>query len=270
MEESEVTVDKNKNIRKWDLVKVAFRSFFIQNLWSFERMQAYGFLYCMLPIINRLYRSREDRASSCKRHLEVINTQPYLAPFILGVAIAREERYAQGDEDDISQVSFAKNCMMGPLAGMGDQLFWASLRPFLMLLGVSIVFLGWDKPNIGLWGPIVFLVIYNIFHLYVRWHGLVSGYREDIEVVKRLRDFNRLGLMKGFRVAGFLLVGGIAAFQIGTIGTGGAEPFKIVLLFALIVSLGVVSKIKMASAKMIALLTLLFSAGAYWGWMFSF
>ena len=261
--------NKRRKVSRGDLLKVTLRSFFIQNLWNFERMQAYGFLYCMIPVINRLYPDREGRASACKRHLEAFNTHPYLAPFILGVAIAREERYARGDEDDSSQVAFFKNCMMGPVAGIGDEFFWASLRPFLMILGISLAILAWDHAAIGLWGVLGVLTIYNIIHLFVRWAALRSGYHEDVKIIGRLRNFTHLRLTKVFRISSYLLVGVVAAFRIGRFAGGGEEVLKVVLLL-LPLLLVLTPRIKMTSAKVVALVTLLSLAAAYWGWTLSF
>ena len=262
--------DRKSVLRKWELFKVVCRAFFIQNLWSFERMQAYGFLYCLLPVIKRLYTDREGRASACRRHLEAFNTHPYLASFILGVSIAREESHARGDEPDVSQVPSVKSSMMGPIAGVGDNLFWVSLRPFLALLGVSVVLLNWDAPQYGLLGPMVFLALYNLLHLYVRWVCMVGGYRGDIKVVERLRSLNHLRIVRALRVTSYLLVGAVAALKVGTVGAGGRGLPKAALAFALMVSIAAASRIKATPAKMMALVSLLCLAGGYLGWVASF
>ncbi len=48
--------------------------------WNFERMQALGFCFSMVPAIRRLYpENNEARKQAIRRHLEFFNTQPFVA-----------------------------------------------------------------------------------------------------------------------------------------------------------------------------------------------
>ncbi len=83
-----------KKVTQSDLNAVVRRSNLFQGSWNFERMQALGFAYSMVPVIKRLYPdpNSQERKDAIKRHLEFFNTQPFVAAPVLGVTIAMERR----------------------------------------------------------------------------------------------------------------------------------------------------------------------------------
>jgi PTS system fructose-specific IID component len=58
--------------------------------------------------------------------LEWFNTQPWLTAPIFGVTAAMEEEKANGKDIDGSAIQAMKIGLMGPLAGVGDPIFWDS------------------------------------------------------------------------------------------------------------------------------------------------
>ena len=118
-------------LNKKDRLAVAWRSTFIQGSWNYERMQNGGWAFSMIPAIKKLYKTKEDRAAALKRHLEFFNTHPYIASPILGVTLALEEDRANGAPVDDVAIQGVKVGMMGPLAGVGDPVFWFTVRPML-------------------------------------------------------------------------------------------------------------------------------------------
>jgi mannose/fructose/N-acetylgalactosamine-specific phosphotransferase system component IID len=75
----------------------------------------------------------------------------------------------KGDIDPKS-ISTIKIATMGPFAGIGDSLFWMTIRPICLGIGISLADGG------SLLGPIVFLVLFNIFHIWTRYYPLMKGY----------------------------------------------------------------------------------------------
>ncbi|MCT3339333.1 PTS system mannose/fructose/sorbose family transporter subunit IID, partial [Lacticaseibacillus paracasei] len=116
-------------LTKSDRIKVWWRSTFIQGSWNYERMQNGGWAYTLVPALKRLYHTKEDRAAALKRHLEFFNTHPYLASPIIGVTMALEEERANGAPIDDKAIQGVKVGMMGPLAGVGDPVFWFTVKP---------------------------------------------------------------------------------------------------------------------------------------------
>ena len=64
-------------LTKKDLNQLFMRSNAIQSAFNFERQQAMGFEWAMIPIINKLYSSKEDRIAGYKRHIGYFNSHPW-------------------------------------------------------------------------------------------------------------------------------------------------------------------------------------------------
>ena len=128
-----------KKLTQSDIRGVFLRSNLFQGSWNFERMQALGFCFSMVPAIRRLYpENNEARKQAIRRHLEFFNTQPFVAAPILGVTLALEEQRANGAEIDDGAINGIKVGLMGPLAGVGDPIFWGTVRPVFAALGAGI------------------------------------------------------------------------------------------------------------------------------------
>ncbi|RVR65485.1 PTS mannose transporter subunit IID [Citrobacter freundii] len=146
-----------KKLTPSDIRGVFIRSNLFQGSWNFERMQALGFCFSMVPAIRRLYPENNDaRKQAIKRHLEFFNTHPYVAAPVLGVTLAMEEQRANGAEIDDGAINGIKVGLMGPLAGVGDPIFWGTVRPVFAALGAGIAMSG------SLLGPLLFFVLFNV------------------------------------------------------------------------------------------------------------
>lgn len=143
-------------------------SLFIQSSWSFERLQALGFASAITPALRELYGNGPEGREALKRHLAHFNTNPYLASAILGAAVRMEEDVRAGKMKPAEVAGF-KRMTMGAYGAIGDNFFWAGLRPLASVAGVLGVVL-W-----GVWGVALMLLLYNAFHLWLRWRGLVKG-----------------------------------------------------------------------------------------------
>ncbi|MBI5587277.1 MAG: PTS system mannose/fructose/sorbose family transporter subunit IID [Deltaproteobacteria bacterium] len=149
-------------------LKVFLGSFFIQASWSFEKMQGLGFASAISPALKELYNDKKPRLEALKRHLAFYNAHPYMASPLLGASINLEEKAEKGEAQG-AQVQKFKSMIMGSYGAIGDSFFWGSVRPMASVVGVLSTFLwGWK-------GPLVFLLVYNLFHLWMRWHGLKEG-----------------------------------------------------------------------------------------------
>ncbi|UCE17985.1 MAG: PTS system mannose/fructose/sorbose family transporter subunit IID [Gemmatimonadota bacterium] len=199
------------SIRKSDWIHIFFRSFYIQAAWNYPRMLALGFANSMAQIINRICRTKEERVDFLLRHLEFFNAHPYFASFVLGAAIHVED----GRRNDKSErVRKIKNGLCGPLGSLGDQFFWNGLRPLAGIVGAVIALRG------SLWGPIVFLAVYNLPHLWVRYWGLRRGFelgpRVFSELVRPLykKSIRSIRVLGAIAVGFFLSVECVSSFQV--------------------------------------------------------
>lgn len=193
---------EGRTIGRTDLLKVFLRSLLIQASWSFERMQSLGFAYAMLPVLAKLYPDREELESRLKSHQVYFNTQPYLSAFILGAGVRLEEERARGMRSD-DDVAGMKESLMAPLGALGDSLFWAGLKPLAASLAVFLLLTG------AVWAPLVYLVLYNILHLFIRVGVLFFGYDSAGDAALFVAKYNFTSVARLFKAIALCFVGAI-------------------------------------------------------------
>ena len=187
-------------LSKSDRQKVWWRSTFLQGSWNYERMQNLGWAYALIPAIKKLYTSKEDRAAALERHLEFFNTHPYVAAPIIGVTLALEEERANGAEIDDTAIQGVKIGMMGPLAGVGDPVFWFTVRPILGALGASLAMAG------NIFGPLLFFFGWNIIRMAFLWYTQELGYKAGSEITKDLSGGIIQKITKGASILGMFIL----------------------------------------------------------------
>ncbi|KXT73574.1 PTS system, mannose-specific IID component [Streptococcus sp. DD10] len=187
-------------LSKSDRQKVWWRSQFLQGSWNYERMQNLGWAYALIPAIKKLYSSKEDQAAALERHLEFFNTHPYVAAPIMGVTLALEEEKANGTEIDDAAIQGVKIGMMGPLAGIGDPVFWFTVRPILGALGASLASAG------NIMGPIIFFLGWNIIRMAFLWYTQEFGYRAGSEITKDMSGGILKDITKGASILGMFIL----------------------------------------------------------------
>ena len=188
------------HLTKKDRLTVAWRSTFLQGSWNYERMQNGGWAYSMIPAIKKLYTTKEDRSAALKRHLEFFNTHPYLASPVLGVTLALEEERANGAPVDDVAIQGVKVGMMGPLAGVGDPVFWFTVRPMLGALGASLALSG------NILGPILFFLLWNIIRCSFMWLTQEFGYRTGSKITDNLGGGLLQKITKGASILGMFVL----------------------------------------------------------------
>ena len=187
-------------LSKSDRQKVWWRSTFLQGSWNYERMQNLGWAYALIPAIKKLYTSKEDRAAALERHLDFFNTHPYVAAPIIGVTLALEEERANGAEIDDTAIQGVKIGMMGPLAGVGDPVFWFTVRPILGALGASLAMAG------NIVGPLLFFFGWNIIRMAFLWYTQELGYKAGSEITKDLSGGIIQKITKGASILGMFIL----------------------------------------------------------------
>ena len=187
-------------LSKSDRKKVWWRSQFLQGSWNYERMQNLGWAYSLIPAIKKLYTTKEDQAAALERHLEFFNTHPYVAAPIMGVTLALEEERANGIEIDDAAIQGVKIGMMGPLAGIGDPVFWFTVRPILGALGASLAASG------NLVGPLLFFFGWNAIRMAFLWYTQEFGYKAGSEITKDMSGGILKDITKGASILGMFIL----------------------------------------------------------------
>ena len=204
--ESNVVKYKNQKIEnvltKRDLIKIVWRSLLLQASFNYERMQACGWLFSLLPGLKKIHKQKEDLVTSMSMHMEFFNTHPFLVTFIMGIVLAMEE-----NKEDPETIRGIKVATMGPLGGIGDALIWLTLLPITAGIGVSMAMEG----NIA--GPFVFLILFNAIHFGLRFGLMNYGYKTGVKAIKSLKESTKY-VSHAASIVGLTVVGGLIASYI--------------------------------------------------------
>lgn len=190
-------------LSKKDRMDVCWRHQFLQGSWNYERMQNGGWCYSIIPAIKKLYKTEEDRATALKRHLEFYNTHPYVSAPVMGVTLALEEERANGMPVDDQTVQGVKVGMMGPLAGVGDPVFWFTVRPILGALGASLALSG------SIVGPLLFFVVWNLVRIAFLWYTQEFGYKVGTSIAKDMSGGLLGKVTEGASILGMFIIGAL-------------------------------------------------------------
>ncbi len=204
---------EEKRLRIIDFVDIYLRSFFIQTVWNFKGLLSVGLCFALVPVADRLYKKKEELQRFLQRHLNFFNTHPYFSSFALGALAKLEEDHANGKLDDTEQIIKFRNAIIGPLGLVGDQLFWAVIKPASILVGVAGL-IATDSLSIKLICLALFLILYNAPHFYIRYLGLKRGYEEGFAVYKWLKIERFNFLLKPYKILGGLALGFVIGYML--------------------------------------------------------
>ena len=189
-----------KVITKKDLWMCAIRGLFMEGNFNFERMQAGGFAYSIIPALKKIHGdNKADLAKALKNHLQFFNASPKLFTFLLGTAIAMEE-----NKEKPSTVNVMKVAGMGPTGGIGDAIDHMTLMPLTLALGASIAMEG------SIAGPFVFFFLYQIVHFAVYFGLMFMGYKAGPAAMVNMSDSTEK-LAKAANIMGIFVIGALSA-----------------------------------------------------------
>lgn len=202
---------ENENATKLnrkDLWKQYFYSQGFVTGFNYSKQEAPGFIFTMMPAIRKLYSKPEDRVAAFDRHAELFLTEARLSHFVLGLTAAMEERNANDKDFDPASINAIKMALMGPLAGIGDSLYHATLRPIMAGLAISMVV---ASNHTSMLGPVLFVLVMALVGQVLRWLGIFKGYELGVEFVSRVQSSDMIGKLTRYAgIAAFVVIGGFA------------------------------------------------------------
>ena len=96
---SNATVYKDQTpaaaLDKATLNKMVWRSLMLQASFNYERMQAAGWEYTILPGLEKIHTNKEDLAASMGHNLEFFNTHPFLVTLVAGIVLGRMDIFLE-------------------------------------------------------------------------------------------------------------------------------------------------------------------------------
>lgn len=179
------------------LNQMVWRSLFLQASFNYERMQAAGWLYGILPGLKKIHKDKDDLAASMSHNLEFFNTHPFLVNFVMGIILSMEQNKA-----DIQTIRAVRVAAMGPLGGIGDALFWFTLVPITAGITANMAING----NIA--APFIFLLIFNAAQFGIRFFLMNWSYKLGSNAISILtenaKEFTRAASILGIFIVGAL------------------------------------------------------------------
>jgi len=216
----------NSKIRFCEFVKIIFRSFFIQTVWNYQSYLSIGFSFALQPVAQKIFKQKSEIINFLNRHLDFFNAHPYFSSFALGAIARLEEDQLTADTKDYKEIQNLKNALVGPLGAIGDQLFWANIKPACLLFGTLGVLI-FNDLLIKIGVIILALILYNIPHLLVRTLGLIKGYQMGYNVYKILNLENYTVPKKLFGFLGACSLGIIVGWAL--LDSAKSDPFHILI-----------------------------------------
>lgn len=186
-----------KPLKKSTLNKMVWLSTMLQASFNYERMQAGGWLWSMLPGLQEIHTDKEDLKLSMKHNLEFFNTHPFLVTFVMGIVLSLEQQKA-----DVNTIRAVRVAAMGPLGGIGDALFWFTLIPITAGITAKMAIDG------NIIGPILYFLIAFGVQMGLRYGLMYWSYNLGTKAIsvltKNAKEFTHAASMLGVFVVGAL------------------------------------------------------------------
>lgn len=176
----------------------------LQWCWNYEKMQAAGYAYAMVPVIKELYDGEEEQCRQLERHMQFYNTHPGSSALIIGAGIALEEGGQPEVHDSL------KVALMGPLAGIGD-----TIQAVLVTPPFNIIAAGLANEGSAI-GAILASSLPILALFILRWPLFNYGYKQGANVINDVSGAGALDkLQVGANILGVTVMGGFVPSMIG-------------------------------------------------------
>lgn len=192
------------------LRKAFWRSFTLYAAVSPAKQGASGFCYAMMPFINRFYKDSEEKKNEAlTRSMSYFNTTITCSTFIMGLVASMEKKNSEQLDFDAGSINAVKSSLMGPLAGIGDSIFWGVLRVIAAGIAVGMGAAG------NVLAPVVFLLLFNLPSILIKYYGTFLGYKLGSEYIQKVYASGLMNILtKAASTVGLIMVGGMTASMV--------------------------------------------------------
>lgn len=171
----------NYKLTKADFNQINKRSLFTFQLgWNYERMQASGYLYMILPQLRKMYGDGTPELLEMMRtHTQFFNTSPFFHTIVTGIDLALEEQQGVAAKDTVSGI---KTALMGPFAAVGDSIFGATVPAILGAIAATMAVDSKSPFGIFLW-----IAANMAINALIRWPQLELAHKEGTKLVTTMQ-----------------------------------------------------------------------------------
>lgn len=186
------------------LNRMALRSYWLQSSFNYETMQSGGWLFAMIPGLEKVHTNKNDLAASMYHNLDFINTHPFLVTFVMGIVLSLEQ-----NKLDTQTIRAVRISAASPLGGIGDALFWLTLVPITAGITSNMAIEG----NIA--APFIFLLIFNLAQAACRFGLMKWAYKVGTGAIDALTA-NMQAFTRAASILGVFVVGALTVTMGGT------------------------------------------------------
>lgn len=203
------------------LNKMVWRSCQLQAAFNYERMQSAGWLWSMLPGLEKIHTDKEDLATSMTHNMDFINTHPFLVTFVMGIVLSMEQ-----SKSDVQTIRSVRISTAAPLGGIGDALFWYTLIPITAGLTANMAIDG------SVMGPILYFIIAFGVEMALRFGLMYWSYNLGMKAVTMMtahaKEFTHAASVLGIFVVGALIANYGGGTKLGiSLANGDGDPIVI-------------------------------------------
>ncbi|EKO3925254.1 PTS mannose/fructose/sorbose transporter family subunit IID [Vibrio metschnikovii] len=186
-------------LTKSDINRMAWRSLLLQASFNFERMQAAGWLYGLLPALEKIHANKSDLSKSMRGHMGFFNTHPFLVTFVMGIILAMER-----SKQNVNSIQSTKIAVGAPMGGIGDAMFWLTLLPICGGIGADLALQG------SILGAVVFFCLFNVVHFGLRFGLAHYAYRMGVAAIPMIKA-NTKKVGHAASIVGMTVIGALVA-----------------------------------------------------------
>lgn len=185
----------------------SFWRWYYGNLTCFtqEHMQTFGYMWAMIPLLEELYDTNDERHEKLQTYYPFFNTEPQIGAIVVGITAGLEESRANGNEEiDDEMINGIRAGLMGPLAGIGDALIVGTYIP--VLLGIA---LGLAEGG-SIIGPLFYIVVWVTTSTWFQKYIYDKGYELGGSAVEVIVGEKATAIRESVLVMGQIIVGAMA------------------------------------------------------------
>jgi PTS system N-acetylgalactosamine-specific IID component len=182
-----------------DINRFAWRSLLLQASFNYERMQASGWLYGLLPALQKIHTNPKDLSRAMKGHMGFFNTHPFLVTFVMGIVLAMER-----SKQNVNSIQSTKIAVGAPLGGIGDAMFWLTLLPICGGIGADLALQG------SIMGAVFFFLLFNVVHFGLRFGLAHYAYRMGVAAIPLIKA-NTRKVGHAASIVGMTVIGALVA-----------------------------------------------------------
>lgn len=186
-------------LTRQDINRFALRSLLLQASFNYERMQASGWLYGLLPALQKIHTNPNDLSRAMKGHMGFFNTHPFLVTFVMGIVLAMER-----SKQNVNSIQSTKIAVGAPLGGIGDAMFWLTLLPICGGIGADLALQG------SIMGAVFFFLLFNVVHFGLRFGLAHYAYRMGVAAIPLIKA-NTRKVGHAASIVGMTVIGALVA-----------------------------------------------------------